>query len=85
MSKDKFKVSLINNSTNHEQVILRNDDGVFVLTPSLNKSFKFQSDWPYNNSQIYLLGSIIDDLNTVIASVTYERKTVSDDMELAQE
>ena len=36
---------------------------VIVLTPSLNKSFKFQSDWPYNNSQIYLLGSIIDDLN----------------------
>ena len=29
--------------------------------------------------------SIIDDLNTVIASVTYERKTVSDDMELAEE
>ena len=34
-----------------------------VLTPSLNKSFKFQSDWPYNNSQVYLLKSIIDDLN----------------------
>ena len=63
MKKDKFKVSLTNTSNNHEQVILRNDDGVFVLTPSLNKSFKFQSDWPYNNSQIYLLGSIIDDLN----------------------
>jgi len=61
--KDKFKVSLVNTSNNHEQVILRNDDGVFVLTPSLNKSFKFQSDWPYNNSQIYLLASIIDDLN----------------------
>jgi len=61
--KDKFRVSLTNKSNNHEQVILRNDDGVFVLTPSLNKSFKFQSDWPYNNSQIYLLGSIIDDLN----------------------
>ncbi|MDV4150651.1 50S ribosomal protein L25 [Clostridium sp. AL.422] len=29
--------------------------------------------------------SIIDDLNTVIASVTYERKTVSDDMETAEE
>ena len=29
--------------------------------------------------------SIIDDLNTVIASVTYERKTVSDDMELVEE
>lgn len=33
------------------------------MTPSLNKSFKFQSDWPYNNSQIYLLQSIISDLD----------------------
>ena len=63
MKSDKFKVSLVNTANNHEQVILRNDEGVFVLTPSLNKSFKFQSDWPYNNSQIYLLGSIISDLN----------------------
>ena len=63
MKNDKFKVTLVNTSNNHEQVILRNDDEVFVLTPSLNKSFKFQSDWPYNNSQVYLLKSIIDDLN----------------------
>lgn len=35
---------------------------VIVVTPSLNKSFKFQSDWPYNNSQIYLLQPIIRDL-----------------------
>lgn len=35
---------------------------VFVLTPSLNKSFKFQSDWPNNNSQIYLLQSVISDM-----------------------
>ena len=33
-----------------------------VLTPSLNKSFKFQSDWPYNNSQIYLLNIVMTDL-----------------------
>ncbi len=63
LKKDKYKVTLTNTSNNHEQVILRNDEGVFVLTPSLNKSFKFQSDWPYNNSQIYILDSIIDDLN----------------------
>ena len=29
-----------------------------MVTPSLNKSFKFQSDWPYNNSQVYLINSI---------------------------
>lgn len=35
---------------------------VIVLTPSLNKSFKFQSDWPYNNSQSYLLQTLIKDM-----------------------
>ncbi len=60
--KDKFYVSLKNKANNHEQIILKNEDGVYVLTPSLNKSFKFQSDWPYNNSQTYLIGSIINDI-----------------------
>ena len=54
LKKDKFRVGLTNKTNNHEQIILKNDDGVYVITPSLNKSFKFQSDWPYNNSQIYL-------------------------------
>jgi outer membrane lipoprotein-sorting protein len=61
--KDNFyKVELTNNSNNHQQVILRNEDGVYVVTPNLNKSFKFQSDWPNNNSQVYLLDSIINDI-----------------------
>ncbi len=60
--KDNYKVSLRNTANNHEQIILKNSEGVYVLTPSLNKSFKFQSDWPYNNSQIYLLQSLVNDL-----------------------
>lgn len=36
---------------------------VIVLTPSLNKSFKFQSEWPYNSSQSYLLQNIVNDIN----------------------
>ena len=60
---DLFKVNLINQNNNHEQIILKNKEGVYVITPSLNKSFKFQSDWPYNTSQIYLLQPIITDLN----------------------
>ena len=63
--KDNFyRVSLVNKVNNHEQIILRNDDGVYVLTPSLNKSFKFQSDWPYNNSQVYILDRIINDIES---------------------
>ena len=66
---DLYKVSLTNTSNNYEQVILKNTDGVYVLTPSLNKSFKFQSDWPNSNSQIYLLQSIIDDITKVTVSL----------------
>ena len=61
--KDLFRVSMKNKSNNHEQIVLRNNDGVFVLTPSLGKSFKFESDWPYNDSQSYLLQMIIEDIN----------------------
>jgi hypothetical protein len=32
------------------------------VTPSLNKSFKFQSEWPSNSSQSYLLASLLDDI-----------------------
>ena len=60
---DYYKIDLVNTTNNHEQVILRNDTGIYVITPSLNKSFKFQSDWPYNNSQVYLLTSLLDDIN----------------------
>lgn len=60
--KDMFKVSLVNKTNNHEQIILKNNDGIFVLTPSLNKSFKFQSEWPYNNSQVYLLQPLLNDI-----------------------
>lgn len=62
--KDNFyKVLLVNQTNNHEQVILRNSDGVYVITPSLNKSFKFQSEWPDNSSQSYLLKAIVTDMN----------------------
>lgn len=57
-----YKVKLVNQTNNHEQVILRNQDGVYVITPSLNKSFKFQSEWPDNSSQSYLLKAIVTDL-----------------------
>ena len=60
---DYYKIELVNAVNDHKQIILRNDEGVYIVTPSLNKSFKFQSDWPYNNSQVYLLSSLLDDIN----------------------
>ena len=46
---------------------------MYVLTPSLNKSFKFESEWPYNNSQVYLLQSLINDINND-KSLSFEEK-----------
>lgn len=62
--KDNYKVRLTNTVNNHEQIILRNSDGVYVITPRINKSFKFQSDWPYNNSQVYLLEPLLEDITS---------------------
>jgi len=49
-----YRIALTNAKRDVTQIVLRNDDGVFVLTPSLNKSFRFQSDWPENQGQVYL-------------------------------
>ncbi|PWW20089.1 outer membrane lipoprotein-sorting protein [Cytobacillus oceanisediminis] len=57
-----YRVNLKNAQKDQSQMILRNDDGVFVLTPALNKSFRFQSDWPQNSSQAYLYESLVKDI-----------------------
>lgn len=62
--KDNYRVSIINKSNGHEQIILKSNDEVYVITPALNKSFKFQSNWPLNNSQIYIFSSILNDINS---------------------
>jgi len=78
-----YRVELKNANKEHSQIILRNDEGVFVLTPALNKSFRFQSDWPQNSSQAYLYESLVKDVlndseatfNNVEENYTFETKT----------
>jgi outer membrane lipoprotein-sorting protein len=54
-----YRIELTNEQKDVRQIVLRNDDGVFVLTPHLNKSFRFQSDWPDNQGQVYLYQSLV--------------------------
>jgi len=62
---DFYRVALTSKEKDITQIILRNEEGVFVLTPHINKSFRFQSGWPENHAQVYLyeslVKSIIDD------------------------
>lgn len=53
-----YRISLTNAQKDVTQIVLRNEEGVFVLTPHLKKSFRFQSDWPENQGQVYLYQSL---------------------------
>ncbi|OYD06783.1 outer membrane lipoprotein-sorting protein [Paludifilum halophilum] len=57
-----YRVALKNTKKDVTQILLRNDEGVFVLTPHLEKSFRFQSDWPENSGQVYLYKSLLDSI-----------------------
>ena len=63
LSPNYYKVRLQNKRNNNIQVIVKNNDGVFVITPEMNKQFKFNSDWPLNSSHAYLYQSIIKDIS----------------------
>lgn len=59
---DFYRVEVVESGKDVSQMIVRNADGVFVVTPTLNKMYKFQSDWPNKNSQAYLIGALAEDL-----------------------
>lgn len=57
--KEYYKVELYDKSINQAQIIIKNNDGVYVLTPTLNQVFKFQSDWPNNSPKPYIYASLL--------------------------
>ncbi|GKU76169.1 outer membrane lipoprotein carrier protein LolA [Paenibacillus sp. L3-i20] len=57
-----YRIKLTNEEKGITQIVLRNDEGVFVLTPKLNKVFRFQSDWPQNQGQVYLYQTLIQSI-----------------------
>lgn len=59
---EEYKVQLKNEKKDQSQIILRNQKGVFVLTPALNKSYRFQNEWPKQTSQAYLYESLVKDI-----------------------
>lgn len=57
-----YRVALTNAGKDVTQIVLKNDDGVFVLTPHLNKSFRFQSTWPERHGQIYMFHTLAESI-----------------------
>lgn len=57
-----YRVEINDLEENMKQIIIKNDEGVFLVTPSTEKTYKFQSDWPKTNGQAYLIGALAEDL-----------------------
>ena len=55
-----FRISLLDKNINQEQIMLRNKDGVYVLTPKLNQVYQFKGDYPLNSPKPYLYHSMIE-------------------------
>ena len=57
---DLFRVSMFDKASEQEQIILKNTDGVYVLTPALNQAYKFKGDWPLNGHKPYLYHYMVE-------------------------
>ena len=57
---DLFRVSLYDNTIKQEQIMLRNVEGVYVLTPTLNQVYQFKSGWPLNSAKPYIYQSLLE-------------------------
>lgn len=71
-----FKVSITDKAMNQTQNILRNQEGVYVITPSLNQIFKFEGDWPLNSLKPYLIQSMIQIVNQEDSEILNEDEEV---------
>ncbi len=58
--QDLFRVSLYDTTLNQEQIMLRNEEGVYVLTPTLNQVYQFKSGWPLNSPKPYIYQSLLE-------------------------
>ncbi|MFD2172087.1 DUF4367 domain-containing protein [Tumebacillus lipolyticus] len=60
MAPNYYRIALGNDPKDITQVIVKNDDGIFVVSPQLKKSFRFKGDWAENQGHIYLYHAAID-------------------------
>lgn len=57
-----YRVHLSSLTNKHSQTIVKNKSGIYVMTPTLGKSFKYENNWPENSSQSYLFESLAADI-----------------------
>lgn len=59
---NNYRVELTNAVVKEKQIMIRNDKGVYVILPSINKTFKVNSNWPNDSTQPFILHSLAKDI-----------------------
>lgn len=72
---EMIKVEIKSGENADKQIILKNNEGVYILIPAINKNFKIQSDWPDNASYPYLLQSLAKDIANDSDAIITEDET----------
>ncbi len=58
-SPNQYRIALGDASKNIHQIIVHNANGMFVVSPSLGKVFRFNGNWAQNQGHIYLYDQVL--------------------------
>jgi outer membrane lipoprotein-sorting protein len=61
-SPDVYRIALGDSSQNIHQYIIHNQHGMFIVSPSLGRVFRFNGNWAENQGHIYLYDQILSQI-----------------------
>lgn len=61
-SPTTYKIALGDANKHINQIIVRNTNGMFIVSPSLQKVFRFNGNWAQNQGHIYLYDQVLEQI-----------------------
>lgn len=61
-SPEVYRIALGDANKTIHQIIVHNQNGMFIVSPSLNKVFRFTGNWAQNQGHIYLYDQILQQI-----------------------
>jgi outer membrane lipoprotein-sorting protein len=69
-SPEVYKIELGNQDKQIHQIIVHNQNGMFIVSPSLGKVFRFNGNWAQNQGQIYLYDQLLKQISSKDVKMT---------------
>jgi len=63
-SPDVYAIKLGDSNKNINQIVVHNKNGMFIVSPQLQKVFRFNGNWAQNQGHIYLYDQILNQIVT---------------------